>query len=101
MSMFQPLGPGFGLEAREIDIAQPMPEPAFAELERAFFAGQNFELAEQWSDAMQSYKTVLRSANEHVPIKAAAERLKVLTKEHPEAVAAAGPASQRNEARER
>ena len=55
---------------------------------RAFFAGQNFELAEQWSDAIQSYKSVLRCASERAPIKPAADRLKVLSKEHPEAAAA-------------
>ena len=40
MSRFQPLCPGFGLEAHDVDIAQPMSDEAFAELERAFFAGQ-------------------------------------------------------------
>ena len=55
---------------------------------RSFFAGQNLELAEQWVDAAQAYKAVLRSTGERIPTKPAAERLKALTKEHPEAVAA-------------
>ena len=59
---------------------------------RSFFAAQNFELAEQWADAAQAYKAVLRSTGERVPTKPAAERLKALTKEHPEAAAQA-PAS--------
>ena len=54
---------------------------------RAFFAAQNLELAEQWADAAQAYKTVLRGTGERIPIKAAADRLKVLAKEHPDAVA--------------
>ena len=40
MSRIHPLCPGFGLEAYDVDIAQPMSDEAFAELERAFFAGQ-------------------------------------------------------------
>ena len=40
MSRFQPLCAGFGLEAHDIDIARPICDEAFAELERAFFAGQ-------------------------------------------------------------
>ena len=40
MSRIHPLCPGFGLEARDVDIAQPMSDQAFAELQRAFFAGQ-------------------------------------------------------------
>ena len=53
---------------------------------RAFFAGQNLELAEQWAEAAESYRAVLRCVSERAPIKPAAERLKVLVKEHPEAV---------------
>jgi taurine dioxygenase len=37
---FKPLCPGFGLEASGVDLAQPMSDTAFAELERAFYAGQ-------------------------------------------------------------
>ena len=55
---------------------------------KSFFAAQNLELAEQWADAAQAYKTVLRSTGERIPIKSAADRLKVLAKKHPEAVAA-------------
>ncbi len=36
----QPLGPGFGLEARGVDLASPFPDAAFRELEQAFFRGQ-------------------------------------------------------------
>jgi taurine dioxygenase len=40
MPRFEPLCAGFGTEARDIDIAQPMSDAAFAELARAFFAAQ-------------------------------------------------------------
>ena len=56
---------------------------------RAFLGGQNFEAAEQWADAASAYKTVLRRAVERTPITEAAERIKTLKKEHPEAIAAA------------
>ncbi|MDQ6916773.1 MAG: TauD/TfdA family dioxygenase [Pseudomonadota bacterium] len=36
----RPLSPGFGLEASEVDLSQPMSDAAFADIERAFFAGQ-------------------------------------------------------------
>jgi taurine dioxygenase len=36
----QPLSSGFGLEASGIEIAQPLSDAAFAELEQAFFRGQ-------------------------------------------------------------
>jgi hypothetical protein len=49
---------------------------------RAFFAAENFELAEQWADAIQSYKSVLRSASLRAPTKPAAERVKVLVEKH-------------------
>ena len=51
---------------------------------RSFFAAQNFELAEQWADAARAYKTVLQSTSVRAPIKPAADRLKALTKQHPE-----------------
>jgi taurine dioxygenase len=34
------LGPGFGLEATDVDVAQPLPDAVFARLERALFRGQ-------------------------------------------------------------
>jgi taurine dioxygenase len=40
MLELNPLCPGFGLETADIDLARPMSDEAFAELERAFFAGQ-------------------------------------------------------------
>ena len=54
---------------------------------RAFFEGQNFELAELWPDAAQAYKTVLRSTSPRAPIQAAADRLKAITAAHPDAAA--------------
>ena len=60
---------------------------------RSFFAAQNLELAEQWADAAQTYKLVLRSASRRAPIVPAADRLKALTKAHPEISAAARPVS--------
>jgi hypothetical protein len=52
---------------------------------RAYFVAQNFELAEMWKDAADSYRSVLRSASQRAPIAEAADRLKKLIKEHPEA----------------
>lgn len=43
----KPLCPGFGLEARGVDIAQALPDQAFAEIESAFYAGQVLVLREQ------------------------------------------------------
>jgi len=40
MATFAPLSPGFGLEARDVDLSRPLNERAFDELERAFYAGQ-------------------------------------------------------------
>jgi hypothetical protein len=51
---------------------------------RAYFVAQNFELAEMWKDAADSYRSVLRSTSQRAPITDAAERLKKLIKEHPE-----------------
>ena len=51
---------------------------------RSYLAGQNFELAELWPDAILAYKAVLSTGAELGPIKDAVERLKVLAKEHPE-----------------
>ena len=51
---------------------------------RAFIAGQNFEKAQLFGDAVAAYKTVLRSVGRHSPIEAAGARLKVLGAEHPE-----------------
>jgi len=57
---------------------------------KSFLTGQNFERAEQYIDAVRSYKTTLGCIGELVPIDAAAERLRVLKKEHPEAFNATG-----------
>jgi hypothetical protein len=65
---------------------------------RSFFTAQNLELAEQWADAVRTYKLVLRSASRWAPIKPAADRLKVLTKEHPEIAAAPAPAARSDSA---
>lgn len=54
---------------------------------RFYLAGKNSELAEQWADAVQAYKNVLRSAASRAPIQAAAESIKAIAKAHPEAVA--------------
>ena len=58
---------------------------------RSFFTAQNLELAEQWPEAVQSYKAVLQCASPRAPIKPAAERIKVLVKEHPEVSKVAAP----------
>jgi hypothetical protein len=52
---------------------------------RAYFVAQNFELAEMWKDAADSYRAVLRTTSQRAPVGEAAERLKKLIKEHPEA----------------
>src|SRR5438876_4195470 len=41
------LCPGFGLEASGIDIAKPLPDDTFADIERTFFAGQVLVLRDQ------------------------------------------------------
>jgi hypothetical protein len=56
---------------------------------RSYLAGQNFELAEQWKDAASAYKAVLAAAIEGAPVNESADRLKALSKEHPEEVKAA------------
>ena len=40
MPHFEPLSPGFGVEARDADISQPLSDREFAELERVFYTGQ-------------------------------------------------------------
>jgi len=55
---------------------------------RSYLAGQNFELAELWTDAAAAYKAVL-AAVDGAPVEEAADRLKALTNEHPEEVKAA------------
>ena len=62
---------------------------------RAFFTGQNLELAEQWTQAASAYLMVLQSASPRAPIQAAADRLKDLNKKHPETVPKAGAADPR------
>jgi taurine dioxygenase len=47
MIEFTPLCPGFGLESHDVDIAQPMSDTAFAEIERAFYVGQVLALRGQ------------------------------------------------------
>ena len=43
----RPLSPGFGLEAHGIDLARPMTDAAFADVERAFLQGQVLVLRAQ------------------------------------------------------
>jgi hypothetical protein len=45
---------------------------------RSYLAGQNLELAEQWSDAAAAYKRVLLCTSDLAPVADAAERLKAL-----------------------
>ncbi len=47
MTNFRPLCAGFGLEAFDADIAQPMSDAEFAEIERKFFEGQVLALRGQ------------------------------------------------------
>ena len=47
MMEFTPLGDGFGVETSDIDLSRPLSDVAFAELERAFYAGQVLALRGQ------------------------------------------------------
>ncbi|MEO5734472.1 MAG: TauD/TfdA family dioxygenase [Rubrivivax sp.] len=40
MTGLQPLSPSFGFEACDVDVAQPLSDDAFAQIESAFYAGQ-------------------------------------------------------------
>jgi hypothetical protein len=62
---------------------------------REFITGQNLELAEQWFSAVEAYKNVLRSSSLRAPTKEAAERVKALTKAHPEAFRPPGPSAEK------
>ena len=46
-----PLSPGFGVEAFGVDLANPLTDAAFADIERAFFARQVLVLRAQYADA--------------------------------------------------
>jgi hypothetical protein len=52
---------------------------------KGLIIGENFERAEQFADAVLSYRAVLNCVGELVPIDGAAARLKTLKKEHPDA----------------
>ncbi len=41
---FTPLAPGFGLEARDVDLSRPLDDTAWSVLSRAFFAGHREEI---------------------------------------------------------
>lgn len=60
-----------------------------------YLAAQNFESAEQWPEAVQSYKGVLRRFGDLVPTKQAAERLRLLKQQHPEAFVASSESAPR------
>lgn len=62
-------------------------DPDLAASIRSYIAAQNFELAEQWAQAVWSYKAAVRSTSPRAPVKECAVRLKELGKRHPEAVA--------------
>jgi taurine dioxygenase len=49
----RPLGPGFGVEVSGLDLARPMSDAEFAELERAFFGGQVLTVRAQRLTAAQ------------------------------------------------
>ena len=53
MLSFTPLSTGFGIEATGIELSQPLPDGAFAELERAFYAHQVLALRAQDISAAQ------------------------------------------------
>ena len=47
MPTFQPLGTGFGVESADTDLSQTLTDAQFAEIERAFYAGQVLALRAQ------------------------------------------------------
>ncbi len=47
MVSFTSLSPGFGVEVDGVDLAQPLSDAAFAEIERAFYAHQVLALRAQ------------------------------------------------------
>ncbi len=53
MPTFTPLCPGFGLETHEVDLSASLSDAAFAEIERAFYAGQLLVLRGQQLTAAQ------------------------------------------------
>jgi hypothetical protein len=69
--------------AAPIPQSGPMSRAAMQSI-RSFLVGQNFELAEEWADAVGAYNTVIQANLEGTPIKEAAERLRALKQEHPD-----------------
>src|SRR5438067_731693 len=53
MLQTNPLSPGFGFEARGVDVSRPLSDDEFAELERMFFRAQVLVLHGQSLDALQ------------------------------------------------
>jgi taurine dioxygenase len=53
MAQWNPLGSGFGIETRDIDLAKPLSDAAFAEIERAFYDYQVMALRGQDITAAQ------------------------------------------------
>lgn len=49
-----------------------------------FIIAQNYERAEQYVDAVRSYKRVLGQAGQNLPVEEATKRLNALKKDHPE-----------------
>lgn len=62
------------------------PETDLITVIHSYLEGKNFELAEQWTDAVLAYKRVLRSADLRAPIQAATDSIKAIIKTHPEAI---------------
>jgi hypothetical protein len=71
--------------SRQLKGEDPRGDTELLEALRSYLAGQNLELAEQWSDAAAAYKRVLLCTSELAPVADAADRLKALKREHPEA----------------
>jgi hypothetical protein len=53
---------------------------------KTFLTAQNLEKAELYAEAAQAYRRVLGCIGDYVPIEAAADRLRALRKDHPEAL---------------
>ena len=56
---------------------------------RSYLTGKSFEAAGMWTQAAAAYKSVLAAVSGLAPVVDAADRLKALAKEHPEAVGTA------------
>jgi hypothetical protein len=58
---------------------------------KAFLTAQNLEKAELYTEAAEAYRSVLSCIGDYAPVDAAADRLKAIRKDHPEALERLSP----------